>query len=199
MMTMKRNAQRVLSLLARGLSENQTATGLAERLKMSRWGVWKILNELDSAGLIDLKSVGTGKTSAYLTKLNWKNDLLEKTLFLIFAHEAAEFERWKFAFSKLEKYADFVILYGSILHSPKTALDIDVLIVSDKKNFIKIDEIIREIKSTQFKKIHEINFTMKEFKHELQKPNKAFIDAVRTGAILFGQERFIKLIKDLSK
>ena len=194
----KENSGKILSILARGIFQDQTATILAKELKMSRWGVWKILKELEKKGLIILISLGSGKTNTHLIRLNWKNDLLEKTLSLIFAQEAAGYGRWKFAFSELEAYADFLILYGSILHSPKEAGDIDIIsVVSNKKNFLKIDDIIKEKQVTQSKKIHDINFTLKEFKSELQKPNKAFIDAIKKGIVLFGQEKFIKFIRKI--
>lgn len=34
---------------------------------------------------------------------------------------------------------------------------------------------------------------------EVEKPNKAFIDAVRKGVVLFGQEKFINFIKGVTK
>ena len=200
MVTNKENSSRILSVLARGIFQSQTATILAKELKMSRWGIWKILKELEKEGLINLVPLGSGKTSTHLIRLNWKNDLLEKTLSLIFAQEAAEYGRWKFVFSELEPYADFLILYGSILHSPKEANDIDIIsIISNKKNFLKIDDILKEKQITQSKRIHDIIFSSREFKYELQKPNKAFIDAIKKGVVLFGQEKFIKFIKEMQK
>ena len=200
MVTNKENSSRILSVLARGIFQSQTATILAKELKMSRWGIWKILKELEKEGLINLVPLGSGKTSTHLIRLNWKNDLLEKTLSLIFAQEAAEYGRWKFVFSELESYVDFLILYGSILHSPKEANDIDIIsIISNKKNFLKIDDILKEKQITQSKRIHDIIFSSREFKYELQKPNKAFIDAIKKGVVLFGQEKFIKFIKEMQK
>ena len=200
MVIIKENTQRVMSVLLRSVFQDQTATTLAKELKLSRWGVWKILKELEKRGLITLVSLGSGKTSTHLIRLNWKNDLLEKTLALIFAKEAAEYGRWKFVFSELESYVDFFILYGSVLHSPKEANDIDIIsVISNKKSFLKIDNMLKEKQVTQSKMIHDIIFSSKEFKYELQKPNKAFIDAIKKGIILFGQEKFIKFIKEMQK
>ncbi len=200
MVTIKENSKRILSVLARGIFQDQTATNMAKELKMSRWGVWKILKELEKQGLITLVSLGSGKTSTHLIRLNWKNGLLEKTLALIFAQEAMEHERWRFVFSELEKETDFLMLYGSVLHSPKESNDIDIIsVISNKKSFLKIDNIIKEKQITQSKKIHDFSFSPKEFKSELHKPNKAFIDAIRKGIVLFGQEKFIKFIKEMQK
>ena len=38
-----------------------------------------------------------------------------------------------------------------------------------------------------------------EFENELKRKNKAFIDAIKKGIILFGQENFIKFMRGLQK
>ncbi|MDP3027480.1 MAG: hypothetical protein Q8N63_07255, partial [Nanoarchaeota archaeon] len=94
---------------------------------------------------------------------------------------------------------DFLILFGSILHSPKEANDIDLInLVSDENFFVKIDKIITDIQITQDKKIHSINLTEEELKHELKNKNKAYIEALKKGVVLFGQENFIKFIENNS-
>ena len=100
-------------------------------------------------------------------------------------------------FAELENKVEFLILYGSILNNPKNAQDIDIINISDKKKFVMIQKIIDKIQKTQLKKIHAINFTKTEFKEELITENKAIIDAVKKGIVLFGNERFIELIKEL--
>ena len=49
------------------------------------------------------------------------------------------------------------------------------------------------------KKIHLIDLTESEFSQELKRPNKAYVDALKKGIILFGQENFIKFIRGLEK
>ena len=64
---------------------------------------------------------------------------------------------------------------------------------------MKIGKIISNIQITQDKKIHAINLTEKELKQELKDKNKAYIEALKKGVVLFGQENFIKFIKEISK
>ena len=107
-------------------------------------------------------------------------------------------DKWRYNFKELENHVDFLMLFGSILHSPKDANDIDVLsLVSNEKSFVKISKIITDIQITQSKKIHAINFTKKELKHELKDKNKAYTEALKKGIVLFGQENFIKFIKEI--
>ena len=186
----------ILLLICKNLATTHTVTSLSKLLKMSRVGTWKVLKSLESENLIALKQISSGKTSASLIGLQWDNMVLIKYLELYLTEESLQQKRWKVNFAELENVADFTILYGSILHSTEKANDIDIINIAQKKNFVKIQNILDKAQKTQAKKIHSINFTAEEFRQEL-KNNEAFIDTVRTGVILFGQENFIRFIKNI--
>ncbi len=189
---------KILTILLKQFSISWTITSLANEINVSRVGIWKVLKKLEKGKLIILTSIGQGKTNAINIKLNWENIILEKKLSLILTEEALKHQRWLNNFEELKDIAEFTLIYGSILHSPKEANDIDILeIVSNKKDFLKIEKTIRKIQKTQIKKIHSESFTKAEFREELKKPNKIFIDALKKGIILFGQEKFIKFVRDI--
>lgn len=193
-------ADNILKTLLKDFTAKHTVTSISKESGMSRQGVFKVLKRLESEKLILLTQLGSGKTSTYTISLNWENPVVEKRLSLILTEEAVKNERWAANFAELENKTEFTILYGSILEKPKEANDIDLLnLVSENKNFIQIDQIINDIQKTQIKKIHTINFTETELKNELKKQNKAFIDAIKNGIALFGQEKFIKFIRKVSK
>jgi len=186
----------ILKVLLKQFTIKWTITSLAKELNISRVGVWKVLKKLEAERLVLLSPVGEGKTSIFNINLNWENPVLEKNLSLILTEDAFKNQKWLNNFKELEGKLDFLILYGSIIHSPKEANDIDILgVVSNKNNFLSIEEIIKKIQKTQIKKIHSENFTQIEFKEEIRKPNKIFIDAIKKGVVIFGQEKFIKFIK----
>lgn len=191
--------QKILISLIKDFSATHTATSLAQQLKMSRWGVWKIIKKLQNEEIIAIKPIGKGKTSAQTIHLNWNNPLIEKTLILALAQEALIYKRWCFNFAELEPEVDFLLLYGSIIYSPQTAGDIDILGVAKEKKLSKISKLIFTIQKTQEKKIHSHNFTVKEFTQELQNSNKVFIDALKKGVILFGHGKFVEFMKRFSK
>lgn len=189
----------ILKILLKQFTMKWTITSLAKETNMSRVGIWKVLKKLEERKLISLSSIGEGKTSIFSISLNWGNPILEKTLALILTEDALKNYRWLNNFRTLENKFDFLILYGSIINFQREAKDIDILgVVSNKKNFISIEEGIQKIQKTQIKKIHLENFTQTEFKEEIKKPNEIFIDAIKKGIVLFGQEKFIKFIKDIS-
>ena len=187
-----------MKILLKELYIEHTATNIGKALGITRQAVWKSLNKLSKEKLILLKSIADTKKSAVRITLNFNNPITPKMLSLILSKELINYERWKFNFKELEPYVSFLILFGSILHSPKEADDIDVISVIDKKNnFKKIDEIISKIQRTQSKKIHLIDLTEDEFKKEIMNKNKAYLDALKKGIILFGDNNFIKFIGEL--
>ncbi len=191
--------QKIMLVLLKDFSRQHTITSLASMLKMSRVGVWKVLKRMEAEKYINLIPVGSGTTSTYTIHLNWDNFLVEKNLALSLAEEASTQRRWRANFAELENEVDFLILFGSILHSPKIAGDIDLLgVISSKKNFHKTQKITDKTQLTLTKKLHLLCFTSLELKQELMKTNPALIDAIAKGIVLYGQENFIKFIKELN-
>lgn len=188
--------KRLMLVLLKDFTRKHTITSLSKELKLSRVGVWKILKKLEVEKYISIESVGSGKTSTFIIKINWDNLLVEKALALYLTEESIRQRRWRVNFAELEKEVDFLILYGSIVTSHQQANDIDVLGIAKKNKFVKIQKIIDKIQKTESKKIHLIDFTASEFRKELQNNNKAFIDAIKNGVILFGQEIFVKFMKN---
>ncbi|MBI2110122.1 Lrp/AsnC family transcriptional regulator, partial [Candidatus Woesearchaeota archaeon] len=172
---------KILKILLKDFTIKPTITSLAKEIGMSRVGIWKVLKKLDAEKLIVLSPIGSGKTSTYSASLNWNNPLTEKTLALALTEEALNNQRWISNFADIEDKVTFLIIYGSIIHSPKEANDIDILGVTNKNKFLEIEESVKKAQKTQIKKIHSLNFTQIEFKQELEKPNKVFIDAVKKG------------------
>tara|TARA_Y100000310_G_scaffold242934_1_gene247201 strand:- start:709 stop:1290 length:582 start_codon:yes stop_codon:yes gene_type:complete len=188
--------KRLMLVLLKGFASKNTITSLAEELKLSRVGIWKILKKLEREKYILIESVGSGKTSTSIIKINWDNVVVEKALALYLTEESIKQKIWRVNFADLEKEVEFLILYGSILITPQQAHDIDVIGIAKKKKFVKIQKVLDEIQKTENKKIHMINFTASEFKEEIQNNNRAFIDAIKKGVILFGQENLIEFMKD---
>ena len=195
----KNNPKKVLLTLLKDFSTTQTITFLGKHLDLTRVAIWNILQKLALEKYITLQQVGEGKTNTYIVKLNWDNPLVEKALDLYLTEEALLQKRWEVNFKSLQSEVDFAMLYGSILHHPQQAHDIDILCISDRKNFVKIQQIIDAIQKTTHKKIHAILFTKHELLKELKKPNDAFINAIKTGIVLYGQESFIQFIRGVYK
>lgn len=190
----------ILKLLLRGLNINPVVTSLAKETGLSRVGAWKVLKKLEEDSLVSLPQLGEGETSARRASMNWDNPLTEKELALALTEEAMENRRWLANFAELEGRLEFLLIYGSAIRSPKEANDIDILgVVRRKGDFEEIEKRLHKIQKTQLKKLHALNFTEAELKEELEKPNEALVDAVRTGVVLFGQENFIRFMRKVKR
>jgi len=187
---------RIALLLLKDFSAMHTITSIGKELGMTRSGIWKVLMKLKKENYITLET--TEEKSLLIPKLNLRNELLEKYLNFALSKEAKEHERWIFNFTEAKEHVSFFILYGSVLKSYAKAKDLDVIgIIPDRKSFKKLHESLDKIQKSESKRIHSINFTESEFREELLKPNKAFVEAVKKGVVLFGQEEFIKFMKKL--
>ncbi|MFH1638164.1 MAG: hypothetical protein ABIB71_07090 [Candidatus Woesearchaeota archaeon] len=188
--------KKLMLVLLKDFTRTHTITSLAKELKLSRVGTWKIIKKLEAEEYTLIESVGSGKTSTSIIKINWDNLLVEKALALYLTEESIKQRRWRVNFAELEKEVEFLVLYGSIVTSPQQADDIDILTIAKKNKFVKNQKIINEIQKTESKKIHLIDFTPHGFRKELKNNNKAFVDAIKKGIILFGQESFAKFMKN---
>lgn len=197
MKTQERTSEKILKILVKEPFIEHTITALSKSLNKTRQGVWKIVSQLSKDNLVYLKSIADTKKSAVKIELKFTNSLTSKTISLILTKESLDYEKWAWEFSEFEKSSDFIILFGSILTNPKDANDIDILIITDKKNFKVIDEIKSRLQKTQDKKIHLVDLTREEFKMELKKQNEAYLDALKKGIILFGQDDYVKFIEEL--
>ncbi|MBI2559235.1 HTH domain-containing protein [Candidatus Woesearchaeota archaeon] len=188
---------RIILLLLKDFSTMHTITSIGKELGMTRSGIWKVLMKLKKENYITLETTGK-ETSLIIPRLNLRNELLEKYLNFALSKEAKEHERWIFNFTEAKEHVSFFILYGSVLKSYAKAKDLDVIgIIPDRKSFKRLHESLDKIQKSESKRIHTINFTESEFREELLKPNKAFVEAVKKGVVLFGQEGFIKFMKKL--
>ncbi len=198
-MKTENHPERVLAVLLKEPFAIHTATSIAKALGITRQGVWKILNKLAENSLIILEFVGKTKTSTATIKLNWSNPLTEKTLSLLLMKESLKQQRWRSNFAELKSNTNFLILFGSALINQKEANDIDILVIANKKDFKAIEMIVIKVQQTQLKKIHLIDLTVAEFSYELKKPNKSYIDAIKKGMVLYGQDNFVQFIRGLQK
>ena len=196
-MEQEKPKEKILKKLLKDFTKQYTLTAISQDIGMTRPGTWKVLKKLEKEELIILTAIGEGKTSAYKISLNWDNPLTELTLTTLLTKESLNYKRWKFNFEKLGQELEILILFGSIVHSPKEAGDIDIMCIAKENKLGKIGDIVLDIQQAQNKKIHSINLLYKELKQEINNKNKAYIEALKKGIVLFGQDNFVKFIRSL--
>ena len=186
------NEQKAMKILFKDMLNQYNSRNLSKLVGISHPGMFKILKNLEKENI--LKSIKIGNTRVY--SIDYTNPISIRMLETILTIEANEYKRWLEEFKSLGPFIDFAILFGSILKDENTARDIDLHIVSDKKNYIEINRLIGERNKLSNKKVHLIFQTPIEFKKDLTDNNKVIIEIIKKGIVLLGQSQFIKLISN---
>jgi len=169
------------------------ASSISKVIGISRMGALKIARKLEKENTILSKEFG--KARFYMLNLN--NDFVRQYLCFLLKREAEYSDpyvkMWVSEIRKI-KYADLAILFGSVLKRHKSAEDIDVLLVTDKKRFSKLKDELKEIDAVNVKKIHAIYQTKEDFIKNLKKNDKVVLNAIK-GVVAFGEEFLIKVVQ----
>ena len=185
------NEQKIINLLFKDFLTLYNSRIIGKVIGISHPGAFKILKKLEKRGIVRPKTIG----KAVIYSLNLDNPIAVKEIEMALIIEASNYKRWIGEFKELNEKADFVVLFGSILRNEKEARDIDLLIVCNKSDFNYIKEIIDKRNRILNKKIHLLVQTKEDFKKDMLNKNKAIIEIIKTGIILFGQDNLTKIMK----
>ncbi len=194
MVTLTQNEKRALLILFKDFTNFYNANSISKLLDISHVGAQKIFKRLLEQNLLINRKIG--KSIVY--KLKLEDDYVRKLIAFLLADEANSFKRWKEEFRELSEKAKIVILYGSVIKNYSKANDIDVMIVIDKKDVKEIDKIIKQKQEILPKSLHAIKLTHKDMIKNLNKKNKALIDIVKNGVVIYGQDKYVEIIKGVT-
>ena len=189
------NEKKALIIIFRDIENDFNANNLSKKLCITRIGAMKLLKKLEKKEV--LKSKIIGKSSIY--KINLEDDYIQDMIAFLLSDEANNFKRWKNEFKEVFYDGMIVILFGSTLVNYSKANDIDLMIIGNKSESASINKTIRDKQKILPKKIHLINMSEKEFLENLEKKQKAIVDIVKNAIILYGQAKYVRLIKNVKK
>ncbi len=195
MVNIAKKEKEILLCLFKDLANYHNASSLAKEVKISRVGAYKALKRLSISGL--LKSRKLGKSLFYSLRL--EDDFVKKTLELLLMEEVRKkARRWLAEFEELSKETEILILFGSILRAETKAHDVDLLIVLKLENNKKVNKQLEKKNEISLKKIHPLKQTSEDLIKNIKKPDKVILSAIKTGIVLYGQEKLVELIKDVT-
>ncbi|MBU3912839.1 MAG: nucleotidyltransferase domain-containing protein [Nanoarchaeota archaeon] len=192
MKRLTKNEKRALVVLFREPFSYYNANSLGKKISVSRVGTMKLLRNLEKDKI--LKSKIIGKSVVY--NLDLEEDYVRSLISFLLAEEANNFKRWKEEFKEIFKENRIVILFGSVIVNYSRANDIDLIVIADKENFKDINKKINEKRNVLPKEIHLINISPEDFLVNLEKEQKTTIEIMRTGIVLYGQNKFVEIVKD---
>lgn len=194
MVSITENEARVINFLLRNFAKDYNINQIAKELKLSPRGAYKILRKLESNKILIFQKIGNN----IISKINFNNDTaLDVCQFALIEKEAAPYiKMWINDLQPLKELTEMVILFGSILTEKKQAHDVDLFLVFEKKNFLKVQEQIKKINQIKSKNIHTIIQTKKDLINNIKKRDQALLEEIRTGLILWGRKVLIEAIKN---
>ena len=193
MVSITKNEARVINFLLRNFSKKYNINQLAKELQLSPRGAYKILKKLKNNDILSIQKIGNN----HIYTINFNNDIaLEVCQFVLIETKNTPYiKTWINDLQSLKKFAKIVILFGSILTKEKQANDVDVLLVFEKKNLLKIQDQIKKINQIKSKQIHAIVQTEKDLLNNIQKRDPALLEEIQTGLILWGRNILVEAIK----
>ena len=90
------------------------------------------------------------------------------------------------------------VFFGSAIKEYAQAHDIDVMIVMENKEVREVNKILKKKEEILPKKIHAIKLTPQDLLDNLKKKDKVIIDIVKHAIVLYGQEKYVEIMKNVS-
>jgi predicted nucleotidyltransferase len=194
MISLTKKEREILLILFKDFANFYNANSISKIIKTSHVGAQKIFKRLLNENLVISKTIG--KSITY--KLNFNENYVSQLIAFLLADEANNFKRWKEEFKGLFAEGRIIILFGSTIKDYAHANDIDVMIVIENKEIKEINNILKEKEEILPKRIHAIKLTGQDLSNNIKNKNKAIIDLVKNGIVLYGQEEYVEIVKNVT-
>ena len=191
------NEMKIILRIFKDFNTKYNANSLAKEFGLSAMGVLKILKKLHKQNLLKVEVIG----KARIYSINFKNDYAKGYLAFLLMKETEEsigrIKRWVVELRKLEKSAEICVLFGSMLKLDKYS-DVDLLAALKQSQIKDFNKIIGEINQLNVKKVHPIKQSFQDLRANLLKKDKVVLNAVKESIVLFGYEKFVEVVENVS-
>ena len=195
MSSLTKKERETLLILFKDFTSFYNANSISKVLNISHVGAQKIFKRLIQENLVVSKTIG--KSITY--KLNLDDAYVSQLIAFLLADEANNLKRWKEEFKELFKKDRIVMLFGSAIKDYAHANDIDLMIVLDSKDVKEANEALKKKEEILPKKLHTIKLTRQDISDNLKKRDTAMVDIVKNAIILYGQDRYVEILKNAQK
>lgn len=169
------------------------ASSLSKQVGMSPRGVLKALKFLEQNQIVKSERIG----KALIYRLTFNEHAFELVSLFLFEEARTKAPRWIKEFEQF-KCADALILFGSVLRTLKYN-DIDMLILTDKKNYRVLNKQVLEKNSLLHKPIHPVWQLRSDLEKNLRKRDPVLLEIIKTGIIVKGQRIIMEVLSDVAR
>lgn len=194
MVSLTANEARTMEFLIRNFSKDYNINQLAKKLHISPGGMFKILKKLEGQNFLTEKKLGNN----IFYKINYKSyEALDTCKFALTEKKVTSYIKvWIKDLEVLKKKTELAILFGSVLNKGREARDVDLLLVFNKRNLRDIENLIDGLNKIKSKRVHAIYQTKGDLIKNIKKQDRAILEEIRTGIILWGRGVLVEAIKD---
>lgn len=180
-------------LLTKDFTTYYNAHSLSKKVRMSHKGASKALKFLEQNEIVKSQKIGR----AIIYKLTFNEYARELAALFLFEEARAKAPRWVKEFEQFEK-ADALILFGSALRTNKHN-DIDLLILTEEKNYHTVEKQVLEKNKILVKPIHPVWQVRSDLEKNLRKKDPVVLDIIKTGVVLKGQHVIMEVLANVSR
>ena len=181
---------KIILTLVKSPEVEYNSNNLAKVVGITASGALKILKRLEKENILVSRKVG----KAGIYKINAEEKYARDHVALMLAREKLyALPRVKVWINELKKIknAQMIILFGSVLRKEDPG-DIDVVFVTDKKRFKKLEEEIEKINKINLKRIHPLYQAFEDIISNIKKEDKPLLSAMK-GIVVTGEEKFVEV------
>lgn len=185
----------ILLALFKDFTNDYNANSLSKKIGVTPRGALKMLKNLKSQNILTSRELG----KAVFYKINLGDEYIVKLISILLMEESREkASRWSSEFKGLLGYADIAIIFGSLIRNPKTANDIDLLIVFKKEKYRMIEKEVNQRRKISTKVIHVVKQTPVDLTKNLKKKDEVVLNIIKNGYVLQGYEKLVKIIENVT-
>ncbi|MBU0757561.1 MAG: hypothetical protein KKG59_05805 [Nanoarchaeota archaeon] len=192
------NEMRIALKIFKDFTRKYNANNLAKETNLTSMGVLKILNRLEQQKIIRFEQVGKAK----IAHIDYSNEYAKHFILFLLQREAetsnARVKRWVTEVKKLQDYATFGVMFGSVLHKDSFQ-DVDLLVVLPQKNVPELSQKVEEINRLNTKCIHMVKQSIQDITSNLLEQDSIIVDALREGVVVFGYEDLFEVMKSVTR
>ena len=194
MTTLTQKERETVLILFKDYTAFYNANSISRVLNISYVGAQKIFKRLLQGNIVISKTIG----KSIIYKLNFNDSYVSQLVTFLLADEANKVKRWKEEFKELFKTNRIVMLFGSIIKEYAHAHDIDLMIVIENKELKEVNDILKKKEDILPKKLHAIKLDHHDLLKNLKKRDKAFVDIIKNAIILYGQDKYVEILKNVT-
>lgn len=188
--------KKVLRLLMSSFDKDFSINQIAKECGLSPNGALKILRKFEKEGILVIKNIANIKSY----KVNFGNEKTDAVLELaLIPHLEGRIKYRLEDFRELKEMTNACVLFGSYINLKKEPHDLDVLFVLNKAQYKEYKERLSSVRDIVPARIHDIIQTEEDLKKNVLREDKAILEIIKNGYILWGQKLIIKVIKDVNQ